>query len=128
MNKSLLNHTHDPAARSWVESANRAGGDFPVQNLPFCVFRVQGTDEPMRGGVAIGDQVLDLAETGLVAHAVIDLLEAVEVKIQHCDARLLALGVQDRLFQSLGGDVTGLVPDGVAVRLTAAFEKRTGSR
>ena len=29
---------------------------------------------------------------------------------------------------SLGGDVTGLVPDGVAVRLTAAFEKRTGSR
>ena len=33
------NETHDPAARSWVESANRPGCDFPVQNLPFGVFR-----------------------------------------------------------------------------------------
>ena len=55
-----LNHTHDPAARSWVELANRNGGDFPIQNLPFCVFREQNTDEPFRGGVAIGDQVIDL--------------------------------------------------------------------
>ena len=58
---SLLNHTHDPAARSWLASANRSGGDFPIQNLPFCAFRLQDSAEAYRGGVAIGDQVIDLA-------------------------------------------------------------------
>jgi len=28
-----LNHTHDVHARSWVESANATGADFPIQNL-----------------------------------------------------------------------------------------------
>jgi fumarylacetoacetase len=56
-----LNETHDPGARSWLEAANREGGDFPVQNLPFGVFRRTGSTEPFRGGVAIGDQVVDLA-------------------------------------------------------------------
>ncbi len=45
----------------WLASANQRGGDFPIQNLPFAVFRVRGTAEPFRGGVAIGDQVIDLA-------------------------------------------------------------------
>jgi len=56
-----LNHTHNPAARSWLASANTAGCDFPIQNLPFAVFRRKGTQETFRGGVAIGDQVVDLA-------------------------------------------------------------------
>ena len=56
-----LNETHDPALSSWVESANQAGTDFPIQNLPFAVFRVRISDEQFRGGVAIGDEVLDLA-------------------------------------------------------------------
>jgi fumarylacetoacetase len=56
-----LNETHDPSLRSWVESANAEDSDFPVQNLPFGVFRRTGADEPFRGGVAIGDQILDLA-------------------------------------------------------------------
>ena len=34
--------------------------DFPIQNLPFAVFRRAGSRESFRGGVAIGDQVLDL--------------------------------------------------------------------
>lgn len=54
-----LNHTHDPATRSWVASAN-GHADFPLQNLPFAVFRRARSAEPLRGGVAIGDQVLDL--------------------------------------------------------------------
>lgn len=54
-------HTHDPAARSWLESANRDGTPFPLQNLPFAVFRRAGTGEAFRGGVALGDQVIDLA-------------------------------------------------------------------
>jgi fumarylacetoacetase len=55
-----LDATHDPALRSWVSSANISGGDFPLQNLPFGVFRARGGTEPFRAGVAIGDQVLDL--------------------------------------------------------------------
>ncbi len=56
-----INETHDAALRSWVESANAAGIDFPVQNLPFGVFRRKGSNEPFRGGVAIGAEILDLA-------------------------------------------------------------------
>jgi len=55
-----LNETHDPSLKSWVESANGASG-FPLQNLPFASFRRAGSAEPFRLGVAIGDQVLDLA-------------------------------------------------------------------
>ena len=55
-----LNETHDPQLRSWVESANAPAADFPIQNLPFGVFRRAGSDERFRGGVAIGDQILDL--------------------------------------------------------------------
>jgi len=67
-----LNETHDPALRSWVESANSADADFPVQNLPFAAFRRAGTGEPFRIGVAIGDQVLDVAAAfaaGVLAEA-----------------------------------------------------------
>lgn len=57
----MLNETHDPALRSWVASANQPGCDFPIQNLPFAVFRRKGAGEAWRCGVAIGDQILDLA-------------------------------------------------------------------
>ena len=56
----LIDATHDPALRSWVESAKAPDSDFPVQNLPLGRFRLAGADEPLRCGVAIGDQVLDL--------------------------------------------------------------------
>jgi fumarylacetoacetase len=58
-----LNETHDPNRKSWVESANRLGSDFPIQNLPFGVFRRGGE---ARGGVAIGDSIFDLT-AGLAA-------------------------------------------------------------
>src|SRR4051794_9934873 len=54
-----INSTHDPKRRSWVESANLSGADFPIQNLPHGVFRHRGRD---RGGIAIGDEILDLVE------------------------------------------------------------------
>ena len=60
---TCLNETHDPNAKSWVDSANRAGTDFPVQNLPFGVFRHVGSGELPRIGVAIGDQILDMTGT-----------------------------------------------------------------
>jgi fumarylacetoacetase len=50
--------THDPARQSFVESAN-GHPDFPIQNLPLGIFST-AAGEP-RGGVAIGDRILDLA-------------------------------------------------------------------
>jgi fumarylacetoacetase len=74
-----LNLTHDPALKSWVESANEPGADFPIQNLPFGVFRRAGTGEQFRGGVAIGDRILDLAAVarlGVVSGSAADALQA----------------------------------------------------
>lgn len=48
-----------PLLRSWVDSANDPAGDFPLNNLPFGVFSI--AEEEPRCGVAIGDQVVDLA-------------------------------------------------------------------
>lgn len=56
-----INETHDAGLQSWVESANSPDTDFPIQNLPFGVFRRAGGTEAPRGGIAIGDQILDLA-------------------------------------------------------------------
>ncbi|ABX34676.1 fumarylacetoacetase [Delftia acidovorans SPH-1] len=61
-----LNETHDAGLRSWVASANTGASDFPIQNLPFAVFRRAGSQEAWRGGVAIGDQVLDLARASAI--------------------------------------------------------------
>ncbi len=55
------NETHDRARKSHVASANAAGADFPIQNLPFGAFRVRGRHEAPRVGVAIGDQILDVS-------------------------------------------------------------------
>ena len=56
-----LNETHDPKLTSWVAAANDGRTDFPIQNLPFAIFRRQGSSEAWRGGVAIGDQIVDMA-------------------------------------------------------------------
>ena len=57
----MIDHTHALGARSWVASANQQGIDFPIQNLPISIFRRARSDEAWRGGVAIGDSILDLA-------------------------------------------------------------------
>ena len=72
----ILDETHDPTRRSWVESAN-AHPDFPIQNLPFGLFSTAGG--AARPGVAIGDAVLDLAaatQTGLFTGAAQQAAEA----------------------------------------------------
>ena len=53
----MTDHTHAATARSWVASAN-GDTDFPIQNLPFGVFSPHGAAP--RGGVAIGDAILDI--------------------------------------------------------------------
>ena len=80
--KPTIDATHDLERTSWVESANSADNEFPIQNLPFGRFR-ETADTNWRIGVAIGDQVLDLQRAGLIAHA--DM------------ARLMQLAPDDRL-------------------------------
>jgi len=55
-----LDFTHDSHRISWVEPAPGSAGDFPLQNLPFGVFRPHPAASP-RIGVAIADRILDLA-------------------------------------------------------------------
>ncbi len=62
--------TLDPSRRSWVRGATAPGGDFPLQNLPFGIFRRAGTHEAPRVGVAIGDAILDV--TACVAVGLLD--------------------------------------------------------
>ncbi|MEP7038347.1 MAG: fumarylacetoacetase, partial [Acidobacteriota bacterium] len=55
-----VNETHDQNLKSWIESANAPDTDFPIQNLPFCVFTRSCTYENVRVGIGIGDFVLDV--------------------------------------------------------------------
>ena len=57
----MTDDTHDPGRRSWVESANRDGCDFPIQNLPLGVFRPAAEPRP-RVGIGIGEFILDASE------------------------------------------------------------------
>jgi fumarylacetoacetase len=66
--KPVIDATHDPDRRSWVDSANAPDCDFPIQNLPFGRFR-EAADMDWRIGVAIGDQLLDLRKAGLIDSA-----------------------------------------------------------
>jgi fumarylacetoacetase len=75
----MPDHTHHPDSLSWVASAAPGGTDFPIQNLPFGVFRRRATAEAWRVGVAIGELVLDVPAcaaaapfTGLAEEAAAD--------------------------------------------------------
>ena len=68
----MIDHTHDPAATSWVAGAD-SHADFPVQNLPLGVMRAANGGGDGAGAArivtAIGDQVLDLhalAQVGML--------------------------------------------------------------
>lgn len=56
----MTDPTTDPQRKSWLAAANQCDCPFPIQNLPYGVFRI-GAGESWRCGVAIGDAVLDLA-------------------------------------------------------------------
>ena len=55
-----LNETHNPELKSWITSANEDTTDFPIQNLPFGLYRHRGESGSFRGCTAIGDFILDL--------------------------------------------------------------------
>jgi len=90
-----MNSTHDPKLESWVESANDPAGDFPIQNLPFGVFRRKNTDEAPRGGVAIGDQILDLRALGLKTGPNLNALAAAGRKNWSAIRKVVSRGLSD---------------------------------
>ncbi|MBS0662639.1 MAG: fumarylacetoacetase [Verrucomicrobia bacterium] len=101
-----LNITHDPARRSWIDTACVPGADFPLQNLPFGVFST-ADQSTARIGVAIGDQVLDLgsaAASGLLPSG------GAEAARAECLNPLMAAGpevwsaLRARLSELLGAD------------------------
>jgi fumarylacetoacetase len=87
-----INDTHDPHLRSWVDTANTPGIDFPIQNLPFGVFHRALTPEPPRVGVAIGDMVLDLRRCHRAGLFENDLATAGEACTESSLNRLMAMG------------------------------------
>ena len=107
-----LNYTHCPEAKSWVESA-QGHGDFPIQNLPFGIFTPQENDRA-RGGVAIGDWLLDVA-------AVAAMLPGPAAQIaRHADAphlnALFALG--NDAMRTLRVALFDLLSDGAQQKAT----------
>jgi len=97
--------------RSWVESAN-GHSDFSLANLPLGVFS-RGGDEP-RGGVAIGDYILDLraaCEAGVFDGQARDAAEAANASSLNT---FFALGASAR--KALRGALMDLLAEGSAQR------------
>ena len=91
LNSAHINETHNPQLTSWVESAN-VHSDFPIQNLPFAIFRRAGSEELFRGGVAIGDHVLDM--TAVVKNNLFsgEILSTLKAAAEPTLNRLMELG------------------------------------
>ncbi|MGE7417602.1 fumarylacetoacetase [Methylobacterium tarhaniae] len=89
-----LDHTHDPSARSCVPGAD-GHPDFPIQNLPLGLFSPEGGTT--RAGVAIGDQILDLAAAQAAGLVTGDAARAVTAAESGDLNGMLALGTGPRL-------------------------------
>ncbi len=123
----LLDETHDPLAASWIESANSGQTDFPIQNLPFGVFRRTAHDGT-RIGVAIGDLVLDLfacAEAGAmqeVDHAAIESCRADSLNALMSLNRKQRAGFRKQLFKWLHTSASAMVREAVGKLLVPSSE------
>jgi fumarylacetoacetase len=106
-----LDFTHDPARRSWVASAN-GHPDFPIQNLPLGVFAPKGGAP--RGGVAIGDEILDLATAHAAGVFDGEAAHAAEAASGPALNPLLALGAEPR--RALRTRLSELLADGLGER------------
>ena len=124
----MLNATHNPQARSWLASANAAGCDFPIQNLPFGVFKRRGSSEVFRGGVAIGDQIVDLAALAQAQVLSGDAARAVQAAAGSKLNPLLALGapawhdLRQALFAGLHDGASGPVTQALRASLVPQVE------
>jgi fumarylacetoacetase len=113
-----MNETHDVSLESWVGSATTRETDFPIQNLPFGVFRHRGSRETPHIGVAIGEEILDLArcaERGLM----VSLPEAVgeACSVPNLNALMALPGAQRRELRAV---ISGILRMGSAQHREAA--------
>lgn len=114
---SDLQATLDPSRKSWVESANDSSSDFSIQNLPFGVFSDKhgGLNAARRVGVAIGDQIVDLA--ALQAAGLLTVSSQADVFARETLNDFIALGrdawrsVRIQLSDLLARDTTALRDD-----------------
>ncbi len=83
-----INETHDPNLKSWVESANDPNTDFPIQNLPFCMFWRSAESEAPHLGIAIGDQIFDLYQA-IVSGILGNEFDSLADEIELCDLSFL---------------------------------------
>ncbi|MEP6492918.1 MAG: fumarylacetoacetase [bacterium] len=108
----MLDETHAPELMSWVASANDPATDFPIQNLPFGVFKRVGRAEAARVGVAIGDQIIDVA-----ACAALKLIDGeAATAAEHCAAPSLndLMGLGRLPLRALRGALSKLLRIGEA--------------
>src|SRR4051794_10158622 len=108
--ESMIDATHDPRRQSWVESAN-GHSDFPIQNLPFVIFSTRG-GKP-RGGVVIGEEIVDLGQACAAGLLTGDAANAAEAASGPLLNPLFALGAKPR--QALRAALSDLLAaDGAA--------------
>jgi fumarylacetoacetase len=91
---SAIDETQDIRRESWVASA-RGHGEFPIQNLPFGIFRPPGGAP--RGGVAIGDMIFDLAAALAAGLFAGEAAKAAEAAAGPALNPLMALGAGPRV-------------------------------
>ncbi len=107
----MTDHTHDPSLQSWVVSAN-GHPDFPIQNLPLGVFSpLAGAP---RGGIAIGDMILDLR--ALHESSLLD--DEAQAAAHAC------IGPSLNPFLALGAGPRGALRDAVSALLQEGSDER----
>ncbi len=118
MNDSLaalqINPTHALGLRSWEDSANDAACDFPIQNLPFAVFRRRNSTENWRGGVAIGRKIVDLA--ALAESQIVSGEAGVALALASQPTLNAFMAAGQRSWSSLRAALSRLLTDGAAQR------------
>jgi fumarylacetoacetase len=101
-----LNTTHDPLRRTWVDAGDDPSGQFPLQNLPYGVFRTPSDTTP-RLGVAIGNQAFDLcdaAAAGLLPGATAAACRGPDLNGLMALGNSAWSGLRGRLSELLGDD------------------------
>jgi fumarylacetoacetase len=105
-----MSKANDPSLKSWVPVPS--GSDFPIQNLPFGIFKTN--ELSARVGVAIGAQILDLS-------AISDLLSGISF-----DEKVLAHNTLNA-FIALGKPITNGVRERIAELLNVNNQELQGN-
>jgi fumarylacetoacetase len=104
--------------QSWIASANEAGTDFPLENLPYGVF---SHGDKVAIGVAIGDQILcvsDCASSGLLGALPPPIVQACQAELLN---PLMSLG--NASWAELRRNITALL----AADVVSETRERVGS-